>query len=198
MSVLGWRAAAAWRRQRTSSFSPSQAVADRDDSLVVVDQFEEVLTQAPPSHRAHFAALLRSGLNGPVQLIATLRPEFLERLLVDPELGALPKRVHTVEPLRRAALRTVIESGRLGWIEIDDGLVDRLVADSDRGEALPLLAYTLSQLADGVERGGRLLASRYQQLGGVGGALILQADAALSAAVIATAGALKRRWSGNC
>ncbi len=46
---------------------------------------------------------------------------------------------------------------RLAGIDIDDGLVARLVADTDGGEALPLLAYTLAQLAEGVGRGGRLL-----------------------------------------
>ena len=42
--------------------------------LVVVDQFEELLTQTPPGHRAHFAQLLRPALGGPVQVVATLRP----------------------------------------------------------------------------------------------------------------------------
>jgi len=58
-------------------------------------------------------------------------------------------------------------------------LVDRLVDDTDSGEALPLLAFTLAQLAEGVSRGGRLSSARYEQLGGVQGALIRQADAAL-------------------
>ena len=44
---------------------------------------------------------------------------------------------------------------RLAGIDVDEDLVARLVADTDSGEALPLLAYTLSQLADGVQRGGR-------------------------------------------
>jgi Novel STAND NTPase 1 len=60
--------------------------------LLVVDQFEELLTQAPPGHRAHFAQLLAPALGGPVQVVATLRPEFLEQLLVDTDLAA---------PLRR-------------------------------------------------------------------------------------------------
>jgi WD40 repeat protein len=50
---------------------------------------------------------------------------------------------------------------------------------------LPLLAFTLQQLAVGLGRGGRLSLARYEQLGGVSGALIGQADAALAAAVAA-------------
>jgi hypothetical protein len=50
------------------------------------------------------------------------------------------------------ALRAVIDdSARLAGIEVDEGLVARLVSDTDSGEALPLLA------------------SRYKQLGGVRG-----------------------------
>ena len=74
------------------------------------------------------------------------------------------------------------EPARLAGIAVEDGLVARLVADTGGGEALPLLAYTLEQLAEGVGRGGRLLMSRYEQLGGVQGTLTRQADAALAEA----------------
>ena len=159
----------------------------RTHLLIVVDQFEELLTQAAPAERARFAGLLGPALAGPVQVVGTLRPEFLDQLLADPDLAGLPTRVHTLRPLRREALRAVIEGpARLAGIEVDEDLVARLVADTDSGEALPLLAYTLAQLADGVGRGGRLLASRYEQLGGVQGALARQADAALADATAAS------------
>ena len=62
----------------------------------------------------------------------------------------------------------------------------RLAADTASGEALPLLAYTLAQLAEGVGHGGQLSADRYEQLGGVQGTLARQADAALADATAAT------------
>ncbi|UOY03819.1 toll/interleukin-1 receptor domain-containing protein [Blastococcus sp. PRF04-17] len=152
--------------------------------LVVVDQFEEIVTRSTPDARARFAETVCPALSGPVQLVATMRPEFLEPLLTDEALAALPKRLHTIAPLRRDALRAVVEKpARLAGIEVDDALVDRLVADTDSGDALPLLAYTLAELAEGIPRGGRLLAGRYEQLGGVQGALVRQADAALETAV---------------
>jgi hypothetical protein len=43
--------------------------------LVVMDQFEELLTQATPAARARFAQLLHPALGGSVQVVATLRPE---------------------------------------------------------------------------------------------------------------------------
>ncbi|MGH3900266.1 MAG: hypothetical protein ACRDTA_18885, partial [Pseudonocardiaceae bacterium] len=159
--------------------------------LIVVDQFEELLTQTTPTERARFTELLRPALTGPVRVVATLRPEFLDQLLIDPELAALPTRTYTLRPLRREALRAVIERpAQLAGIDVDDGLVDRLVDDTDSGEALPLLAFTLAQLAEGVSRGGRLSSARYDQLGGVQGALTCQADAALTD--VGTAGGRSR------
>ncbi|MGH3702969.1 MAG: TIR domain-containing protein, partial [Pseudonocardiaceae bacterium] len=155
--------------------------------LVVVDQFEEVLTQASAATRVRFARLLHPALGGPMQVVATLRPEFLDQLLGDADLAALPTRLYPLRPLRRDALRTVIENpARLASIGVDDELVARMVADTDSGEALPLLAFTLAQLAEGVTRGGQLSPQRYDQVKGVQGALSSQADAALLEASAAT------------
>jgi WD40 repeat protein/energy-coupling factor transporter ATP-binding protein EcfA2 len=152
--------------------------------LVVVDQFDELLVQTAPAQRDRFAELVRSALTGPVQVVGTLRPEFLDQLLGDPGLATLSTTIYPLRPLHREALRTVIEKpAQLVGIELDYGLVDRLVDDTDSGEALPLLAFTLAQLTDGITRGGRLSSARYDQLGGVQGALTRQADAALAEAV---------------
>ncbi|MGH3828711.1 MAG: AAA family ATPase, partial [Pseudonocardiaceae bacterium] len=151
--------------------------------LVVVDQFEELLTQATPAARSRFARLLHPALGGPVQVVATLRPEFLDPLLIDSELAVLPTRPYPLRPLRREALAAVIQGpARLAGIGVDEDLVARLVGDTDSGEALPLLAFTLAQLAEGITRGGQLSGARYDQLGGVRGALTRQADAALAEA----------------
>jgi WD40 repeat protein len=155
--------------------------------LLVVDQCEELLTRTPAAERRRFAKLLRPALADPVMVVATLRPEFLTPLLESQELAGLPARVFAVRPLPRDALATVIaEPARVAGIDVEDELVARLVADTDTGQALPLLAFTLAQLAAGVGRGGHLSAARYDQLGGVQGALVRQADAALAEAQAAT------------
>ena len=117
--------------------------------LVVVDQFEELLTQTGPSERAQLAGLLRDALAAePVRVVGTLRPEFLEPLLASPELSGLPTRTQTLRPLRPEALRSIIEGpAERAGLSIDADLVTRLVADTGGGEALPLLAYALEQLA---------------------------------------------------
>ncbi|HEX4100925.1 MAG TPA: TIR domain-containing protein, partial [Pseudonocardiaceae bacterium] len=163
------------------------APGQRRRLLIVVDQFEELLTQTGPTQRARFAALLHPALSGPVQLVATLRPEFLTQLLVDTELSPLPTRTCTVRPLHREGLRRVIEGpAQLAGLGADNDLVTQLVDDTGTGEALPLLAFTLAQLAEGLRRGDQLSTRRYEQLGGVRGALTRQADAALAEAMRAS------------
>jgi hypothetical protein len=44
-----------------------------------------------------------SGAAGPVQVVAALRPEFLDQLLADPDLAALPTRRHPLRPGARGA-----------------------------------------------------------------------------------------------
>jgi WD40 repeat protein len=151
--------------------------------LVVVDQFEEVLTQATAATRRAFVEVLRPALRGSVRLVATVRTASLHSLLSSPELDGLPIQAFPLRPLRLEMLPAVVQGpARLAGIEVDDTLVSRLVADTGGGEALPLLAFTLSELAQGVGRGGHLSAARYEDLGGVQGALQRQAGAALAAA----------------
>jgi energy-coupling factor transporter ATP-binding protein EcfA2 len=159
----------------------------RQRLLLVVDQFEELLTQAKPANRAKFATVLRPALCGSVRVVATLGAEFLDRLLIDDDLAALPTHTYTLRPLHREALQTVIESpAQLAGIGVHEDLVARLVTDTDSGEALPLLAFTLAQLANGITRGGQLSSQRYKELGGVQGALARQADEALTEATAAS------------
>ncbi|MGW6194809.1 nSTAND1 domain-containing NTPase [Kribbella sp. NPDC055110] len=148
--------------------------------LIVVDQFEELVSQTAVEEKARFAQLLLPALAGRVQVVATLRPEFLEQMQVDPVLDGLRGRTSLVGPLRQEALRGVIEGpADVAGIAVPAELVSRMVDDTSSGDALPLLAFTLEQLSDGVRRGGELSVTRYQQLGGVRGALTKQAEIAL-------------------
>ncbi len=152
--------------------------------LIVVDQIEELLTQTAPAQRGRFVQLLRPALAGPVQVVGTLRSDFIDQLLADSHLADLATTIYCIRSLHREALRMVIQGpARLAGIAVSDDLVARVVADTDTGEALSLLAHTLSQLAYGVQRREQLAAERYDQLGGVQGALIRRADAALAEAV---------------
>ena len=155
--------------------------------LVVIDQFEELLTQTEPAERSKFVAALAPALGGPIQVLATMRSEYVDALGKDPDLMNLGTRIHQVRPLESDALREVIEEpAKVAGLSFEDDLVTRLIADTGTGDALPLLAFTLEQLADGASRGDRLTHSRYDEIGGVQGALQRQADEALEAACDAT------------
>ncbi|RDI63471.1 nSTAND1 domain-containing NTPase [Nocardia pseudobrasiliensis] len=155
--------------------------------LLVIDQFEQLLRRTPPRDRAEFVDLLLPAVGGPIQILATLRPEFLDQLGTDPALARIATRTHPLRPLRTDALREVIqEPARVAGLTIEDGLVEALLADTDSGDALPLLAFTLQQLAYGLRRGDRLTRDRYDEIGGVRGALERQAETALAEARAAT------------
>ncbi|HWT50245.1 MAG TPA: toll/interleukin-1 receptor domain-containing protein, partial [Mycobacterium sp.] len=151
------------------------AGADSRCKLVVfIDQFEELLTQTSMADRADFVEALAPTLGGPIQALATLRPEFLEQVATDPHVAKLAPRVLLVRPLGTAALRSVIEGpAEVAGYTIGEDLVSRLVTDTGAGEALPLLAFALERLAVGVKRGQELSLQRYLDLGGVERALTL-------------------------
>ena len=75
---------------------------------------------------------------------------------------------------------------KVARLRLENGLAATLVADTGSGEALPLLAFTLRQLAEGLPAGGTLPLARYHDLGGVQGALTRHADAGLTEAVQAS------------
>jgi len=155
--------------------------------LLVMDQFEELFTQSVSTQRARFAEVLHAALRGPIQVVGTLRSESLNQWLDSLEFANLPTRTYMLRPLRYEMLHTVIEEpARLAGIGVDGRLVAQLVDDTGSGAALPLLAFTLAELGDGLSRGGQLSGTRYDELGGVQGALTREADAALADAVTAS------------
>jgi len=152
--------------------------------LILIDQAEELFTRTPPATLQGFTQLLSGSLTGPVQVVAVMRSEFLDDLRTLPALAGRPIEAYVVASLDREMLRDVIEQpARVARLRLDNGLAAALVADTGSGEALPLLAFTLRQLADGLPPGGTLTLSRYHELGGVQGALAQHADAALAEAV---------------
>jgi energy-coupling factor transporter ATP-binding protein EcfA2 len=155
--------------------------------LVTVDQAEELFTRTTPTTRQGFTQLLPNAVTGPVQVVAAMRSEFLDDLRDLPELAGMPIDAYVLAPLDREMLRDVIEQpAKVARLRLENGLSAALVADTDSGEALPLLAFTLRQLADGLPAGGTLTLARYRDLGGVRGALTQHADTALTDAIRAS------------
>jgi Novel STAND NTPase 1/TIR domain len=152
--------------------------------LVMIDQAEELFTRTTPAAVARFAQLLCDAVVGPVLVVVAMRSEFLDDLRALPALAGMLIEAYVLAPLDREMLRDVIEQpAKVARLRLGGGLAAALVADTDSGEALPLLAFTLRQLAEGLPAGGTLSLSRYRDFGGVQGALARHADAALTEAV---------------
>ncbi|MGH3708786.1 MAG: TIR domain-containing protein, partial [Pseudonocardiaceae bacterium] len=152
--------------------------------VVTVDQAEELFTRTTSAALHRFALLLGEAVTGPVRVVAAMRSEFLDDLRDLPALSGVPVEAYVLAPLDRGALREVIERpAKVARLHLDEGLATQLVRDTDSGEALPLLAFILRQLANGVPVGGTLALSRYHDLRGVRGALTGHADTTLADAV---------------
>ncbi|MGH3999126.1 MAG: TIR domain-containing protein, partial [Pseudonocardiaceae bacterium] len=135
----------------------------RQRLLVMVDQAEELFTRTTPAALQRFARLLGGATSGPVQVVVLMRSEFLDDLRALPALAAAPIEAYVLAPLGQEMLREVIERpAKMARLRLDDGLAAALVADTGSGEALPLLAFILRQLADGLPPGGTLTLSRYR------------------------------------
>ncbi|MGW7364057.1 nSTAND1 domain-containing NTPase [Streptomyces sp. NPDC054841] len=147
-------------------------------TLVVVDQFEELVTLAGERERAQFFAALRACLEQEtsVRVLATLRVDLLGRLL-GTEHAELVQHPIAIGTLGRAQLAEVVERpGALVDLSFAPGVVNTIVNETGTDDALPLLAYLLQELYFASGPGGTVTQELYRQLGGVPGALARQAD----------------------
>src|SRR5262249_61908420 len=130
--------------------------------VVMLDQAEELFPRTTRAAQQQFALLLCGALAGPVRVVAAMRSEFLDDLRDLPALVGVPIEAYVLAPLDREALREVIERpAKMARLRVDDELATALVADTDSGDALPLLAFVLHQLAEGLPVGGMLSLSHY-------------------------------------
>jgi WD40 repeat protein len=147
--------------------------------LLVIDQAEELIIRASTEEQARFADVLKESLqpDTPLWALLTLRSEFLGAFALHPELSAFVVEPLVVGSLDRSRLSEVIEGpAQRAGTRFAPGLVQRMVEDTQAGDALPLLAYTLRQLYESREQDGLIATSNYEALGGVVGALRNRAD----------------------
>jgi WD40 repeat protein len=155
--------------------------------LIVVDQFEELFTQATesseqplPQQRAFISNLVDAARNsgGRVRVVLTLRADFLRDCLDFPDLRTMlePNQM-LLGPMGQDALReAIVRPAQVVGAMFEKGLVGRML-DHMRNQptALPLLQYALAQLWER-RRGVWLTHEAYESIGGVGGALEQKAD----------------------
>lgn len=165
--------------------------------VITVDQAEELFAAGAGPEASRLLAMLAEAIEaaqGPSSdvdaplVIFAIRSDHFESLRTAPQLLALKARLYDgLRPLDRAHYKEVItgparvstDAGRP--IELDAELVDRLLADAEGADALPLLALALARLVRDRGAGGRLELAHYLAFGGLGGIVEREAEHSLSA-----------------
>lgn len=180
-------------RQRVSAASPFETAnaircdqrADDTQTLLVIDQFEEIVTLTSPSQRQEFAGLLLALLGQGIQILLTMRSDYFNLLrsyagLWD-ELGkdnAAPvfrlRRIND-KGIRDAVCRPLLMAGQQNE-EDRNALATAFVRDlMDRPGDLALAQMALEATWRHAGLSGSLMAA-YTELGGISGALAKEAD----------------------
>ena len=170
--------------------------------VVVIDQFEELLasTASPvgswasanalegdPTPAARFLAELREVVgdgdgDGRLLVIATLRSDALATFQAHPAIAGIAFEDITLGPMPASAYAQVIAGpAELVGLRLEPALVERMVADTSTGDALPLLAFTLRELWQRHGGDGDLSLLDYEHLGGLAGSVQRAADGLLAA-----------------
>jgi WD40 repeat protein/DNA-binding SARP family transcriptional activator len=120
--------------------------------LLVVDQFEELFTLTAEETRRRFLAgltALAADPNSLVRVLVTLRADFLDHPLREPEFGELLRAgmVAVAAPSEDELAEAIERPARRVGVRYERGLVSQIVADvRDQPGALPLLQYALTEL----------------------------------------------------
>jgi formylglycine-generating enzyme required for sulfatase activity len=185
-ALAGVMQAAGWQNDGSAPLTQLQRLqANRQRTLVlVIDQFEELLVggtdaDGQQTEADRFLAFLQEllGLRAAGLLVlATMRIDFMPLLQ-----NRCPDLLHKAQsmPLRPIMVEDFAEliegpAARSG-LDLETGLKERLVGESEGPDSLPLLAFTLEKLWR--KRQGKLLKlAAYEQLNGVEGAVSSQAQ----------------------
>jgi WD40 repeat protein len=149
--------------------------------LIAIDQAEELISRTGPREQQTFLRLLKgaTGEDSPLWVICTLRSEYLSTAPERAGFSEVTDDSLVLEPLSRNRLSEVIaRPAHRAGLEFDPGLVERMVEETTGGDALPLLAHTLYELAQNAaaDEKTQIRAADYELLGGVIGALQRRAN----------------------
>ncbi|MGE5072878.1 MAG: protein kinase domain-containing protein, partial [Anaerolineae bacterium] len=171
------------RDERGLSRATQMVLPDDGSELVlVIDQFEQAFTLVEDRAEAsRFLDSLFAAVTDPasrLRVIITLRADFYDRPLLQPDFGDLVRcRTEVVMPLAADELvRAIVGPAERVGVTLEPGLAAAIVADvNEQPSALPLLQYALTELFE--RREGRLLTLKaYRLVGGVNGALARRAE----------------------
>ncbi len=149
------------------------ARSDNRELILVVDQFEELLTsgQTPDQELLDLLIPPPETADDAGRIVLTLRADFQSALQAIPGFAArLNERLYLLSPLAEDQIRDVVQKPAAArGVSFEDGLVDQIVQDA-AGGSLPVLEFTLTQLWETQQR-NTITFSGYHAMGGVRGAL---------------------------
>jgi DNA-binding SARP family transcriptional activator/DNA-binding beta-propeller fold protein YncE len=154
---------------------------DRSDLLLMVDQFEELWTVTPNDVRERFVSALVEAVTSPqsrLKVVATLRADFYDRPLADPELGALLAEGSMPLPAPTAAELedVVLGPARRVGLDIDPSVVAEFVqAGTADAASLPLIQFALTELVEH-RRTDVIDSDDLRRLGGISGSIARRAE----------------------
>ncbi|WNG56553.1 serine/threonine-protein kinase PknK [Archangium gephyra] len=165
--------------------------------LLVIEQMEELVTLGGVdcSEIDGWVETALAAPDSPLRLLTTIRSDFIHRLEQMPQMAARLNQAarYHLRPMEEDALTQVIEgmAQRVG-LRLSEGLSLRMVRDArSEGSQLLLLGQALRALWS-LRSGTRLTHERYEQLGGVGGALAQQAERLLDG--LGSQGRERAKW----
>ena len=179
-------AAARDRLQAATRLSDDEPVRRPPTIVLPVDQLEEFLSGAPDESTQALGligALMSSEAD--VVVVATVRSDAYSELQLDDQFAALPRTLFELQPLSIASYRLVIEgpaSLARPPLEVAPEVTDKILADLQKEDALPLLAFTLERLYQRGARTRELTLADYADLGGLQGSIMAGVNAAFAAA----------------
>jgi WD40 repeat protein/DNA-binding SARP family transcriptional activator len=149
--------------------------------LLVIDQFEELFTLAPPEDERRFLDVLAATIDSPrprVHIVATMRADFYDRPLAHQRFGALvgdatvPLAAMTAAGIEAAITRPLDAVGATA----EPALVAELLAGVvGQPSALPSLQFTLFELA-GRRADQCLTLADYHDVGGIDQSIAVRAE----------------------
>jgi hypothetical protein len=150
--------------------------------IILVDQVEEIYSLCDDTQeRDIFIANLINASrdrSGHVSIIITLRTDFIGETNSQEEINRIISTQGVIVPVmnREELTRAIAEPAKRAGHPLDDATVELLINETKGREGvLPLLQFALTRIWEGMVQ-GRAPAETLRQIGGVGGALAVEAQ----------------------
>lgn len=160
-----------------------RVAAARPDAtiLISVDQAEE-LVRAEGESGEMLGAYLRAAINAGdmFRLAFTIRTDSFHELQSNRRFQGLESRGYDLRALPVFRLKDVVETpARRYGVEIDLALVDTLIEEVPKEDALPLLAFAMQRMWGQFAAAGAIRVEDYRSMGGIAGLIEDAAERAL-------------------